>query len=220
MFEEISLCLQEYDSDLMVEEEQEITYETTVINEGTQLRVSIPPKTEVNINIYKINLELYFSNFPFQDLTTFKPKTIANQTIVFEAGEAREEKIARDSSFKDIYVEVIEKGSGGVNSGNQMSKKVNSLMWSNPEVKVKLMEQYGTIQVFYEGRKQSGSYCKVYQKKNSFDKFYRDGYTDITGSFKYALAELEGITEFSILVLTPNGGQIVTAKPPSQQRYI
>lgn len=37
-------------------------------------------------------------------------------------------------------------------------------------------------------------------------KFYRDGYTDITGTFKYALADLEGITEFSILFVTENGG--------------
>lgn len=46
------------------EEEQKITYETTFINEGHQLKLNIPPKTEVNVLLYKLNLELYFSNNP------------------------------------------------------------------------------------------------------------------------------------------------------------
>lgn len=42
--------------------------------------------------------------------------------------------------------------------------------------------------------------------KNGQSKFYRDGYTDITGTFKYALADLEGVSEFSILFVTDQGG--------------
>lgn len=30
--------------------------------------------------------------------------------------------------------------------------------------------------------------------KNGQSKFYRDGYTDITGTFKYALSDLDGIS--------------------------
>lgn len=44
--------------------------------------------------------------------------------------------------------------------------------------------------------------------KNGQSKFYRDGYTDITGTFKYALADLEGVTEFAILFATDIGGVI------------
>ena len=42
--------------------------------------------------------------------------------------------------------------------------------------------------------------------KNGQNKFYRDGYTDITGTSKYALADLEGVSEFSILFVTDQGG--------------
>jgi hypothetical protein len=56
--------------------------------------------------------------------------------------------------------------------------------------------------------------------KNGQSKFYRDGYTDITGSFKYALADLDGISEFSILFVTAQVGVMEKVKPPSQQAYL
>lgn len=56
--------------------------------------------------------------------------------------------------------------------------------------------------------------------KNGESKFYRDGYTDVTGTFKYALADLENVTDFSVLFVTENGGLIQKARVPSQQAYI
>ena len=79
-------------------------------------------------------------------------------------------------------------------------------MWNNPNIKIKIKENSGYAQVFCEGKRQPGCYCKVYQMKNGQSKFYRDGYTDITGTFKYALADLEGVSEFSILFVTDQGG--------------
>lgn len=38
----------------------------------------------------------------------------------------------------------------------------------------------------------------------------------MTGSFKYALSDLDDIKEFSILALTEKGGVIERVKPPSQ----
>lgn len=38
----------------------------------------------------------------------------------------------------------------------------------------------------------------------------------MTGSFKYALSDLDGIKEFAILALTEKGGVIQRVKPPSQ----
>ena len=57
---------------------------------------------------------------------------------------------------------------------------------------------------------------KVFSKKGSIDQFYRDGYTDMTGAFRYAMNDLEGIKEFAILVETDRGGCVNTVKPPSQ----
>jgi hypothetical protein len=55
--------------------------------------------------------------------------------------------------------------------------------------------------------------------KHGAAKFYRDGYTDITGTFKYVLAALEGVTELAILVESQFGGRTFRVKPPSQQGY-
>ena len=83
---------------------------------------------------------------------------------------------------------------------------MSSFLWNNPNIKIKIKENSGYAQVFCEGKRQPGCYCKVYQMKNGQSKFYRDGYTDITGTFKYALADLEGVSEFSILFVTDQGG--------------
>lgn len=60
-----------------------------------------------------------------------------------------------------------------------------------------------------------GAYVKVFANKSGKKQFYRDGYTDMTGSFKYAMAETEGVSEFAILVTTAVGGVINKVLPPS-----
>jgi len=56
--------------------------------------------------------------------------------------------------------------------------------------------------------------------KSGDSRFYRDGYTDITGTFKYALADLEGVTKFAILIASEFGGTSIMVNPPSQQNFI
>jgi len=72
----------------------------------------------------------------------------------------------------------------------------------------------GTLKVFYKGRRSSTSYCKVYTKGSKGQRFYRDGYTDVASTFRYAL-DVADISEFSILVLTDHGGSISRVRPPS-----
>ena len=43
-------------------------------------------------------------------------------------------------------------------------------------------------------KKRPGAYVKVFSMKSMFDRFYRDGYTDMTGTFRYAMSDLEGIS--------------------------
>lgn len=87
--------------------------------------------------------------------------------------------------MKDTFIEVFS------STSKLQKKKVSSFLWSNPKIKIRIKQDRGEAQIFYEGRKQPGCYCKVYQiKAGEEGKFYRDGYTDITGTFKYALADL------------------------------
>lgn len=68
--------------------------------------------------------------------------------------------------------------------------------------------------MFVNGKKSSTAYCKVYSRGSKGEKFYRDGYTDIASSFRYAL-DSKDISEFSLLVVTDQGGAIRKVKPPS-----
>lgn len=49
---------------------------------------------------------------------------------------------------------------------------------------------------------------------SSGGRFYRDGYVDVSGCFRYAL-DLKDVKEFAILTLTEHGGVINRVKPPS-----
>ena len=81
---------------------------------------------------------------------------------------------------------------------------------------MKVNEKEGTLKVFYDKKKCSTSYCKVYSRGSNGDKFNRDGYTDIASTFRYAL-DIKDVQEFSILVLTDKGGSIHRVKPPTTQ---
>jgi hypothetical protein len=95
-------------------------------------------------------------------------------------------------------------------------KKVISFWWTNPEIKVKVNDAQGTLQVYLSKRRLPGAYVKVFSDKGFNKEFYRDGYTDMTGTFRYAMSDLDGIKEFSILVMTDKGGVIQKVKPPSK----
>jgi hypothetical protein len=169
---------------------------------------------KVNVHVYDIKLEMYFSEFPFENLEQFGCSIKASETISIDAGEAREELIKRKEAWRNPLIEIMLEDREGRKS------KLGSFLWSNPKLKVRVREQEAQIQVIYEGRRLSGCYCKVYQMKHGSAKFYRDGYTDITGTFKYVLAGLEGVTEFAILVESQYGGRTYKVKPPSQQGYL
>lgn len=121
--------------------------------------------------------------------------------------------MVRGTDLKDCFVEVYSSTNG------LKKKKVTSFLWTNPSVKVNIKENKGLAQVFLNNKKQPGCYVKVYKIKGGVYSFYRDGYTDITGTFKYALTDLEGVSEFAILFTTENGSVIQKVKPPSQQAY-
>ena len=93
-------------------------------------------------------------------------------------------------NVRDATVTIIE------NKPGLPPKKVSTFTWSNPEVKVKTNENTGTIQVFVGKKKRPGAYVKIFSQKGhrNSTKFYRDGYTDMTGTFRYAMSDLEGIT--------------------------
>lgn len=68
--------------------------------------------------------------------------------------------------------------------------------------------------VYVDGKPRPGVYCKVYAKGKE-TRFYKDGYTDIQGRFKY-VSQLDDVQQFSILFVTEKGGIIKQARPPTK----
>lgn len=67
-----------------------MVFKANAINFGTHIKINLPAETRVEINLYTINIELYFSTFPFSDNMSFNRSMVSNKSIVFPSGPARE----------------------------------------------------------------------------------------------------------------------------------
>ena len=74
----------------------------------------------------------------------------------------------------------------------------------------------GRVIVFMSRKRLPGAYVKVFAQKDGNKQFYRDGYTDMTGTFRYAMSDTDSISMFSIFVSTGKGGLVSKVKPPSK----
>ena len=61
------------------EDKVEVVYQPSFIKEGEKLRINIPEHTSLEVMTYNINLEMYFSEFPFQPLDSFDSSIKPNQ---------------------------------------------------------------------------------------------------------------------------------------------
>jgi hypothetical protein len=87
-----------------------------------------------------------------------------------------------------------------------------SLEYFPTTLRIRITENYGFVQVFDDatGIPIPKIYVKCFSKKKDAGKisFYKDGYTDMRGSFDYARLnrdEIGGIEKFSLLIVGPRG---------------
>jgi hypothetical protein len=87
-----------------------------------------------------------------------------------------------------------------------------SLEYFPTTLRIRITENYGFVQVFDDatGAPIPKIYVKCFSKKKDAGKisFYKDGYTDMRGSFDYARLnrdEIGGIEKFSLLIVGPRG---------------
>lgn len=97
----------------------------------------------------------------------------------------------------------------------RQAQKLDAFLWHSPNVKAKVIEDEGFAYVYVDGKAKPGAYCKVYAKDNSNTRFFKDGYTDLQGKFKYITSDIEGIQTFAILFLTEQGGIVKYARKPN-----
>ena len=71
-----------------------MAFSTTVVNLGSEIKINRPANVTVTVNFYEIDIELYFSEFPFSDITKFsaiKP----TKFVKFEGLEFKVERVDR-----------------------------------------------------------------------------------------------------------------------------
>ena len=91
------------------------------------------------------------------------------------------------------------------------------------DLAVQVIQNYGHIRVTHEkeGTPLPKVCVKVYcSLANGQTRFYKDGYTDLRGRFDYvslSTGELDGVQDFSILILSEDHGAVIKeANSPKQ----
>jgi hypothetical protein len=97
------------------------------------LKIIQPANTILTVELIELNLELYFSESPFDSLTAFS-SVKPSKNILFAAEEqVREQIIQREEhqSMRDMLVVIVEHKEG------VKPKTVESFTWVNPDIKLK-----------------------------------------------------------------------------------
>lgn len=183
--------------------------------EGGEIRLEYLNLAEVEVNFYRMDLELLFSRTPFlmdvaDQFSIIRPN--ATQRIELAAGQAtRNLPIPPEFASVNTMVEVV--GSGQ-----------RKLRPHYPHaLSVQMIEAYGQLQVVRSATRQPlpAVYVKVYARRaNGQAVFFKDGYTDLRGRFDYATVnasaddDLGNVQRFAILVLSDEYGAVVREAPP------
>ena len=183
--------------------------------EAKQVRVNYQNIDEVEVNFYKMDIELLFSRNPFVQqhsgqFASIRPN--ATRTIKLSGKEASHTfDLPEEFHTSNVLVEVI----GGGQRKSQ-AYYANSLT-------AQVIENYGQIRVTQgaSAKPVTKVYVKVYARmKDGRVQFFKDGYTDLRGRFDYTSLntnELDHVSKFSLLVLSEKlGALVVEANPPRQ----
>lgn len=112
---------------------EEVIFNTTVANNGEEIKINRPGETKVVVNFYKIDIELYFSEFPFQEVGAFSAvNATRSETFTGKGFEVHVLKRADFADLGDSVVEVYEYRQ------NAPPKRVDRFLWSNPSIKIKI----------------------------------------------------------------------------------
>ena len=183
--------------------------------EAKRVHLNYQNLDSVTVNYYLMDIELLFSRNPFVQqyrgpFSFIQP----NQTVRLSLPQEKSTLVfdlPEQLHTSNVLVEMI--GSGQTKSQAYFS---NALA-------LQLVENYGQLRVTHgeTGRPIPKTYVKVYAKmQDGATRFYKDGYTDLRGRFDYASLntnELEGVSRFSLLVLSEDHGAMVReASAPKQ----
>jgi hypothetical protein len=188
-------------------------FEFTV--EDEKVRLDYQNLDQVQVNYYRMDIELLFSRNPFVQQYSGQFSYIQpneTQIVTLPAGNSPFEfELPESLHNQNVLVQIT----GGGQTKSQ-AYYANSMV-------VQLIENYGQLRVTScnPGKPLPTVYVKVYaQMQDGSVQFYKDGYTDIRGRFEYtslSTNELDHVNKLSLLVLSEQHGAVVReANPPKR----
>lgn len=176
----------------------------------------------LTVKFYRIDLEVLFSRNPFMLTNSVKDKSFTHilpfleQVVPVQRSDSLTSTlvpIPKNLLHEPMFIEV---------NHNEDGSTASKILDYTPFTLVYTTNQeFGIVKIIdpVEKKPVPKIYVKCFAKyKNDSVAFYKDGYTDIRGSFDYAALntdKLDNIKEFSILIVTPNNGNIIfTVEPP------
>ena len=174
------------------------------------IKVSAQAIDTVTVNFYEMDIELMFSRSPFAESELDRFSVIVptlTQTVELD-GDSAKIDVPEQFAAKNVLVEI------------QAQDQVKSQAYLANSMNVQTIEKYGQLQVTsLEGKPMSKTYVKVYSMRGGQAVFHKDGYTDLRGRFDYVTQSnnsLDGISKYSILVMSDTGATTRQASPPAE----
>ena len=189
------------------------SFELTV--ENNAVTISYQNLAQCRVNTYLMDIELLFSRQPFvqqqsDQFTFIKPKHFD----VLDLPQDRNEwvfDLPEQFRGANVIVEIVAEG--------QRSAKA----YYAHSLRVQLVENYGQVRVSHRktSKPSPKTYVKTYARMRGGEvRFYKDGYTDLRGTFDYtslSTDELDQVERFSLLILSEENGAVIReANPPKR----
>ena len=175
--------------------------------ESRRVTIDYQNLTVVDVNIYRMDIELLFSRQPFvqeqSDRFSFIQPNHSEQLTLPAGDDTFAFDLPADYHSANVVVELV--GAG----------QRKSQAYYAHDLAVQVIENYGQVQVRKQGTNQAlpRTYVKVYARMHGGAvRFFKDGYTDFRGKFDYASLntnELASVERFSILILHPEHGAVI-----------
>ena len=183
--------------------------------QGKTIKITSKNIQSVSIKFYKVDLEIMFSQDPFLSVDK-------NDYSYVTPNHTEEKKLQMTTDFSTDSVPIPEH----LVSSNLIIQVSSGALSENltyfpASMKVYIVKNFGQIKVTSEetDKPLSNVYIKCFSKKTSGAvTFYKDGYTDLRGTFEYTSvhsSDFQDVQDFSILVFSDKHGALIKqTKPP------
>lgn len=200
-------------------EAEKSEYITAELENG-EVKTTTKNVESFKISYYKIDLEIMFSQDPFISVGMADYSFVrANMTETIDIEKSTDyvtnlHKIPTQFANSNMLIQIT------------CGAKTENLTYFPSSMKAFIVENYGQIKVTDESNKPlSKVYVKCFsKKKNGTVSFFKDGYTDLRGTFDYAALNLESITnidKFALLVVSEDKGALIKqTNPPSSMSKV